>query len=55
MFILAECETAMKTKHREVIQLHGIEWIVSLSADLDQSPKKKKKKKKKNIGKLVEL
>jgi hypothetical protein len=22
------------------IQLHGIEWIVSLSADWDQSPKK---------------
>ncbi len=27
------------------IQLHGIEWIVSLSADWDQSPTKKKKKK----------
>ena len=26
------------------IQLHGIEWIVSLWADWDQSPKKKKKK-----------
>ncbi len=26
-------------------QLHGIEWIVSLSADWDQSPTKKKKKK----------
>ncbi len=31
------------------IQLHGIEWIVSLSADWDQSPKKKKKKKKKRV------
>jgi hypothetical protein len=30
------------------IQLHGIEWIVSLSADWDQSPTKKKKKKKNN-------
>ncbi len=28
------------------IQLHGIEWIVSLSADWDQSPTKKKTKKK---------
>jgi hypothetical protein len=27
------------------IQLHGIEWIVSLSADWDQSPTKKRKKK----------
>ncbi len=27
------------------IQLHGIEWNVSLSADWDQSPTKKKKKK----------
>jgi hypothetical protein len=27
------------------IQLHGTEWIVSLSADWDQSPTKKKKKK----------
>ena len=26
------------------IQLHGIEWIVSLSVDKDQTPKKKKKK-----------
>jgi hypothetical protein len=28
------------------IQLNGIEWIVSLSADWDQSPKKTKKKQK---------
>ncbi len=28
------------------IQVHGIEWIVSFSADWDQSPTKKKKKKK---------
>ncbi len=27
------------------IQLHGIEWIVSLSANRDKKPKKKKKKK----------
>ncbi len=27
------------------IQLHGIEWVESLSADWEQSPKKKKKKK----------
>jgi hypothetical protein len=31
------------------IQLHGNEWIVSLSADWDQSPKKKKKKKNAHI------
>jgi len=35
------------------IQLHGNEWIVSLSADWDQSPKKKKKKKKKNVESCV--
>ncbi len=31
------------------IQLHGTEWIESLSADKDESPKKKKKKFKKHI------
>jgi len=34
------------------IQLHGIEWIVSLSADWDQSPTKKPKK---NVNKNVNI
>ncbi len=33
-----------KTNVTQLIQQHGIEWIVSLSANWDQSPKKKKKK-----------
>jgi hypothetical protein len=43
------------------IQLHGIEWIESLSADWDQSPTKKKKKKtdygksQKNMSKIEGL
>ncbi len=38
-------------------QLHGIEWIVSLSADWDQSPKKKQKKnkKKKNFRSIAKI
>jgi hypothetical protein len=35
------------------IQLHGIEWIVSLSADWDQSPKKTKKKYSFENSKLI--
>ncbi len=36
---------------RNKIQLHGIEWIVSLSADWDQSPTKRKK----NEGTIILL
>ncbi len=34
------------------IQLHGNEWIVSLSADWDQSPTKTKTKKKSKISSI---
>ena len=37
------------------IQLHGNEWIVSLSADWDQSPKPKKNKKKNNYNIILLL